>query len=107
VAAAEREIGQAWAKCGRGERESWCGRGSKGSWDAWEAYVAGVLGVCARWSTAVRGDGGDDRAGPRRRGTGVRARGERLCTDDRGPLRRRGRGARARGNGTNRLAPPG
>jgi hypothetical protein len=42
-------------------RKSGCGRGSKGSLGAWEGNVARVLGVCARWSPAVRGEGGADR----------------------------------------------
>jgi hypothetical protein len=46
-------------------RESECGRCSKGSWGAWAGDVAGVLGVRARWSTAVRGEGRADRKVPR------------------------------------------
>jgi hypothetical protein len=41
--------------------ESGCGRCSKGRWGAWAGNVAGVLGMRARWSTAVRGEGGSDR----------------------------------------------
>jgi hypothetical protein len=44
-------------------RESGCGRCSKGSWGVWAGDVAGVLGVRARWSTAVCRKGGAD-SGP-------------------------------------------
>jgi hypothetical protein len=50
-----------------------CGRCSKGSWGAWAGDVAGDLGVCACWSTAVRGEARADRAAPRR-SEGERAR---------------------------------
>jgi hypothetical protein len=33
---------------------------------AWAGDVVGDLGVCACWSMAVRGEGGADRAVPRR-----------------------------------------
>jgi|UPI000842B00C hypothetical protein len=56
--------------------ECGCGRCSKGSWGAWAGDVGGDLGVHARWSTAVRGEGGADRAAPRRRErAGVRRNG--------------------------------
>jgi hypothetical protein len=42
-------------------------RGSKGSWGAWAGDVAGDLGVRARWSKMVRGEGGADTTAPRRR----------------------------------------
>jgi hypothetical protein len=50
-----------------------CGRCSKGSWGAWAGNVVGDLDVRARWSTAVCGEGGADRAAPRR------SKGERAC----------------------------
>jgi hypothetical protein len=46
-------------------RECGCGRCSKGSWGPWARDMARVLGVRARWSMAVRGEGGADRAVPR------------------------------------------
>jgi hypothetical protein len=49
-----REMGQG-SECG-------CRQGSKGSWGAWAGDVVEDLGVRARWSMAVRGEGGADRA---------------------------------------------
>jgi hypothetical protein len=50
--------------------ECGCGRCSKRSWGAWAGDVAGDLDVRARvracWSTAGHGEGGADRAVPRR-----------------------------------------
>jgi hypothetical protein len=46
-------------------RESGCGRCSKGRWGTWAGDVAGVLGVCARWSMTVCGEGGADRGARR------------------------------------------
>jgi hypothetical protein len=57
--AAERERRREWAKWGRGERAG-VGGFQKGA-RAWAGDVSDVLGVRARWSTAVRGEGGADR----------------------------------------------
>jgi hypothetical protein len=46
--------------------ECGCGRCSKGYWGAWAGDVAEDLGMRARWSKAVRGEGGTNRAVPRR-----------------------------------------
>jgi hypothetical protein len=47
-------------------RESGCGRGSKRSWGTWASDVAGILGVRACGSAAVRWECGADRGIPRR-----------------------------------------
>jgi hypothetical protein len=52
--------------------ECGCGRCSKGSWGAWVSDVARDLGVRARGSMAVRGEGGADRAVPRLAREGAR-----------------------------------
>jgi hypothetical protein len=70
-------------------RESGCGWCSKKSWGAWVGDVVGVLGVHARWSTVVRGEGGPDRGVPRCRERERARRGERLIALTRRAMRQR------------------
>jgi hypothetical protein len=73
----------------------------------WAGDVAGDLGVRARWSMTVRGEGGADRAAPWRRER-ERAHGETVHRVDRtGPRGREGKGVRARATGADRPAPLG
>jgi hypothetical protein len=58
-------------------RESGCGRCSKGSWGAWAGDMARVLGMRARWSMVVHGEGGVNTEVPQCRER-ERARGEQL-----------------------------
>jgi hypothetical protein len=66
-----------------------------------------LLGVRARWSVVVRGEGGADRVGPRHRGTGVRVGGGRLVLMGRAHRTEREQGAHARETGADRSAPTG
>jgi hypothetical protein len=77
---AERERERASLREMRQGRESGCGRCSQGSWGAWAVDVAGVLGMRARWSMTVRGEGRTDREAPwRSEGKQTRGGNDSVC----------------------------
>jgi hypothetical protein len=80
----------------RQERESGCGRCSKGSWGVWAGDVVGVLGVRARWSMVVHGDGRSDRGSYGVETRSGRAGGMAPCADEAGPRGRERMWARRR-----------